>query len=101
MTRAVQLVKCTRVHVGVGQEIPQLDAFSVVVQNPEALVTEETWVTRSKRVIGGQPSGKSSSGMQLSTFTCTWVFPLYVTTFLLDNTSATNKTLTQDKQRSP
>ena len=63
MTQAVELVKCTRVHIGVGQEIPQLVAFSVVVQHPEALVTEETRGTRSKRVIGGQPSGKSSSGM--------------------------------------
>lgn len=53
------LVKCTAVHIREGQEISQLVALSIVVQHPEALVTEETWVTRRKLVIGSKPSGKS------------------------------------------
>lgn len=53
------LVKCTAVHIGVGQEFSYLVAMGVIVQHSEALVTEETWAAWSKLVVGGQPSGKS------------------------------------------
>lgn len=52
------LVKCTPVHIRVGQEITQLVALSIIMQHPEALVAEETRVTRCKLVIGSKPSGK-------------------------------------------
>lgn len=43
-----------------------LVAFGVVVQHPEALVTEETRVARGKLVVGREPSAKSRAR---STFT--------------------------------
>lgn len=46
------------VHVWIGQELSELVAFSVVVQHPEALVTEETRLARSKLVVGRKPSGE-------------------------------------------
>lgn len=53
------LIKGTPVHIGIGQEFSQFIALSVVVHHTKAFVTEETWVTRSKLVVGGIPSRKT------------------------------------------
>lgn len=53
------LIKGTPVHIGISQEFSQFIALSVVVHHTKAFVTEETWVTRSKLVVGGIPSRKT------------------------------------------
>lgn len=59
-------VKRPTVYIRVGQEVSQLFAFSVVVQHPETLVTEETWATRSKLVVCSEPPGESRGDVKWS-----------------------------------
>lgn len=56
------LIKGTPVHIGIGQEVSQFVASSVIVQHPEAFLTKETRVTWSELVTGGVPSRETGEG---------------------------------------